>query len=89
MSNGRALLNQQLKINGFRFLILLTKDLAMALMKIGMFRKVAESGIDFLVASSFSKNLALYNERVGALTVVSPSKKEASVAMSHVKKLLG
>lgn len=50
--------------------------------------KFAESGIDFLVASSFSKNLALYNERVGALTVVSPSKKEASVAMSHVKKII-
>ena len=41
--------------------------------------KFAESGIDFLVASSFSKNLALYNERVGAITVVSPSKKKKLV----------
>lgn len=50
--------------------------------------KFAKAGIDFLVASSFSKNLALYNDRVGALTIVSPSAQEASVAMSHVKKII-
>ena len=50
--------------------------------------KFASAGIDFLVASSFSKNLALYNERVGALTVVSPTEKEAKVAMSHIKKII-
>ncbi len=47
--------------------------------------KFAAVGIDFLVASSFSKNFGLYNERTGALTVVSPTAEEAEVAMSHVK----
>ncbi len=45
----------------------------------------AAAGIDFLVASSFSKNFGLYNERTGALTIVSPSAGEAAVAMSHLK----
>ena len=49
--------------------------------------KFAAVGVDFLVASSFSKNFALYNERTGALTIVSPSAEESVVAMSHVKKL--
>jgi aspartate/tyrosine/aromatic aminotransferase len=43
------------------------------------------TGIDFLVASSFSKNFGLYNERTGALTIVSPTAGEAAVAMSHLK----
>ena len=47
---------------------------------------MAEAGIDFLVASSFSKNFGLYNERTGALTIVAPSAGEAEVAMSHLKK---
>jgi aspartate/tyrosine/aromatic aminotransferase len=47
--------------------------------------KFAAAGIDYLVASSFSKNFGLYNERTGALTIVSPTKGEADVAMSHVK----
>ncbi|MEE9368325.1 MAG: amino acid aminotransferase [Pontiella sp.] len=47
--------------------------------------KFAAAGIDFLVASSFSKNFGLYNERTGALTVVSPTAEESSVAMSHIK----
>lgn len=48
----------------------------------------AAAGIDFLVASSFSKNLGLYNERTGALTIVSPTAKDAAVAMSHVKMVV-
>ena len=51
----------------------------------GAVEKFAAAGIDFLVASSFSKNLGLYNERTGALTVISPSAAESSVAMSHIK----
>jgi aspartate/tyrosine/aromatic aminotransferase len=47
--------------------------------------KFAAAGIDFLVASSFSKNFGLYNERTGALTIVSPTAAEATVAMSHLK----
>ena len=50
--------------------------------------KFAKAGIDFLVASSFSKNFALYNERTGALTIVSPNAEESSIAMSHVKKII-
>lgn len=50
--------------------------------------KFAATGMDFVVASSFSKNFALYNERTGALTIVSPSAEESAVAMSHVKKII-
>lgn len=46
----------------------------------------AKTGIDFFVASSFSKNFGLYNERTGAITVVSPTNDESAVAMSHLKK---
>lgn len=45
----------------------------------------AKAGFDFLVASSFSKNFGLYNERTGALTLVSPTEEEAAVGMSHLK----
>lgn len=45
----------------------------------------AAAGVDFFVASSFSKNFGLYNERTGALTVVSPNREESVVAMSHLK----
>jgi len=45
----------------------------------------AAMGIDFFVASSFSKNFGLYNERTGALTIVCPTADEAAVAMSHLK----
>jgi len=45
----------------------------------------AATGCDFFVASSYSKNFGLYNERTGALTIVSPSAAEAAVAMSHLK----
>ncbi len=46
------------------------------------------SGMDFMVASSFSKNFGLYNERTGALTVVCPNAEEATVAMSHLKTVI-
>ena len=46
------------------------------------------AGIDFLVASSFSKNFGLYNERTGALTVICPGADEAIVALSHVKTVI-
>lgn len=48
----------------------------------------AATGVDFFVASSFSKNFGLYNERTGALTVVSPNAEEAAVAMSHLKSTI-
>ena len=43
------------------------------------------SGMEFLVASSFSKNFGLYNERTGALSLVCKSKAEADAAFSHMK----
>ena len=45
----------------------------------------AATGLDFFIASSFSKNFGLYNERTGALTVVCPTAEDAAVAMSHLK----
>lgn len=46
---------------------------------------IARPGRELLVASSFSKNFALYNERVGALTVVAADRAAAESAQSHVK----
>lgn len=40
---------------------------------------------EVLVASSFSKNFGLYNERVGALTLVARSREAAAAALSQIK----
>lgn len=48
-------------------------------------RKLAETGIEFLVASSYSKNFGMYNERVGALTVVCTSADIAKNVQSQIK----
>ena len=48
-------------------------------------RIVAEHCREFLVASSYSKNFGLYNERVGALTLVASSADAAEAANSHLK----
>lgn len=48
-------------------------------------RAFAATGMELLVASSFSKNFGLYNQRVGAMTVVAKSPGSAGNAMSHVK----
>ncbi|MBN1976413.1 MAG: aspartate/tyrosine/aromatic aminotransferase [Anaerolineae bacterium] len=45
-------------------------------------------GSEMLIASSFSKNFGLYCERVGAMTVVTPSAKAAQAALSHAKKCI-
>lgn len=49
-------------------------------------RRFAATGMDCFVASSFSKNFGLYNERTGAFTIISPTQAESVVAMSHLKK---
>jgi aspartate/tyrosine/aromatic aminotransferase len=49
-------------------------------------RELCRPGMEMLVASSFSKNFGLYNERVGALSVVAASKDAAQKAFSHVKR---
>jgi aromatic-amino-acid transaminase len=43
------------------------------------------AGIDFLVATSFSKSFSLYGERVGALSVVCASSDEAARVLSQLK----
>jgi aspartate/tyrosine/aromatic aminotransferase len=40
---------------------------------------------ELLVCSSFSKNFGLYNERVGALTLVGPTPPATAAALSHAK----
>ena len=46
---------------------------------------LARPGLEFLVCSSYSKNFALYSERVGAITVVAADAERAASALSHVK----
>ena len=48
-------------------------------------RIIASRCKEMIIASSFSKNLGLYNERVGALTVVSADKETSAKVMSQVK----
>ena len=44
-------------------------------------------GMEFLVAQSYSKNLGLYGERVGAITVVCSSPAAATTVLSQLKRL--
>jgi aspartate/tyrosine/aromatic aminotransferase len=48
-------------------------------------RELAQPGIELLVASSFSKNFGLYNERVGALTAVCRDAAAAEAVLSQLK----
>ncbi|MBX7254830.1 MAG: aspartate/tyrosine/aromatic aminotransferase [Candidatus Hydrogenedentes bacterium] len=41
-----------------------------------------------LICSSFSKNFGLYNERVGAMTLVADTAEAAEKALSHVKRCI-
>jgi aspartate/tyrosine/aromatic aminotransferase len=43
---------------------------------------------EMLVASSFSKNFGLYNERVGALTLVAASQGAADSSLSQIKSII-
>jgi aromatic-amino-acid transaminase len=43
------------------------------------------SGMDFFVATSFSKSFSLYGERVGALSVVCESRDETARVLSQLK----
>jgi aspartate/tyrosine/aromatic aminotransferase len=43
---------------------------------------------EMLIASSFSKNFGLYNERVGAVTLVAASPAAAQASLSHIKTLI-
>eukprot|EP01025_Chloroclados_australasicus_P018885 TRINITY_DN2007_c0_g1_i1.p1 TRINITY_DN2007_c0_g1~~TRINITY_DN2007_c0_g1_i1.p1 ORF type:complete len:468 (-),score=59.23 TRINITY_DN2007_c0_g1_i1:667-2070(-) len=50
-------------------------------------RLFAEKGLEFLVAQSYSKNLGLYGERVGALNFVSTDKDAAARVLSQLKRI--
>ncbi|MDA0282311.1 MAG: aminotransferase class I/II-fold pyridoxal phosphate-dependent enzyme, partial [Planctomycetota bacterium] len=45
----------------------------------------ARPGVELLMASSYSKNFGLYSERVGALSVVTPTADSARTVASQVK----
>ena len=47
-----------------------------------------EAGLDFFVATSFSKSFSLYGERVGALSAVCASKEEADRVLSQLKRVI-
>jgi aromatic-amino-acid transaminase len=49
---------------------------------------LADSGVNMLVSTSFSKNLAVYSERCGALSVVCESKAIAERVLSQLKYLI-
>lgn len=51
-------------------------------------RTFAKYNDEILVASSFSKNFGLYNERVGAFTLVAKSSDVATTAFSQVKSII-
>jgi len=51
-------------------------------------RAICAKNPDLLVSSSYSKNFGLYNERVGALTVVGESESEVLKAQGHIKSLI-
>lgn len=51
-------------------------------------RLFAESGINFLVSSSFSKSFSLYGERVGALSLITDSVEQAKKVLSQIKRVI-
>jgi aromatic-amino-acid transaminase len=51
-------------------------------------RQLANTNTNFLVASSFSKNLGMYAERIGALHIITDSKDSALKVQSQVKQIV-
>jgi aspartate/tyrosine/aromatic aminotransferase len=51
-------------------------------------RLFAEFPGEMLVSSSFSKNFGLYNERTGALTLVTRSAEAAQISMTHLRRAI-
>jgi aromatic-amino-acid transaminase len=48
-------------------------------------RALADAGLSFFVASSFSKSFSLYGERCGGLSVVCPNAAEAALVLGQMK----
>lgn len=51
-------------------------------------RLFANSGLSLLISNSFSKSFSLYGERVGALSIVTRNKDEATRVLSQVKRVI-
>jgi aspartate aminotransferase/aromatic-amino-acid transaminase len=51
-------------------------------------RTFAKPDSEMIVVSSFSKNFGLYNERIGAMTLVGPDIDAAAKAFSHIKQII-
>ncbi len=51
-------------------------------------RAMADAGLSFLVANSFSKNLSVYGERCGGLSVVCASADEAELVLGQLKAVV-
>ena len=51
-------------------------------------RLLADEGLSYFVASSFSKSFSLYGERVGALTIVTAGKDESARVLSQLKRVI-
>ncbi|HRH17958.1 MAG TPA: amino acid aminotransferase [Aquabacterium sp.] len=47
-------------------------------------RMLADAGVSFLVANSFSKSFSMYGERVGGLSVVCPDKAQAQLVVGQL-----
>lgn len=48
-------------------------------------RKAAEMGLSVFISCSFSKNMSLYGDRIGALCVVCPNADEAQLVLGQLK----
>ena len=51
-------------------------------------RRMCSRMDELLICTSYSKNFGLYNDRVGALTVIGKTSKDAVRSFSHVKKMI-
>jgi len=51
-------------------------------------RLFAEDGHEFMVSQSYSKNMGLYGERVGALTYVLKDKEDLQRILSQLRVLV-
>lgn len=52
-------------------------------------RMLAEAGVDtYFVANSYSKSFALYGERVGGLSIVTPAPAQTAAVVSHAKRII-
>lgn len=51
-------------------------------------RAMAKAGLTFLVANSFSKNLSVYGQRCGGLSVVCGSEAEAELVLGQLKAIV-